>query len=51
MAKFYFFKSSYPNDEMSGISVFTTSVKKAYACAFKTFAKNNCKGVPQLLAI
>ena len=51
MSKFYFFKSNVFNDEMSGISVFTTSLRKAYALAFKQFVKHNCKGVPVLIAI
>lgn len=51
ISKFYFFKSNISNDEMSGISVFTTSLRKAYALAFKQFVKHNCKEVPVLLAI
>lgn len=49
--KFYFFKSTYPKDEISGITVFTSSSKKAFALAHKLFAKYNCKGVPAILAI
>lgn len=51
MGKFYFFKSSVEGDVMSGISVFTTSAKKAFALAFKHFAKHRCKGTPMLLSI
>lgn len=49
--KFYFFASSVEGDVMSGISVFTTSAKKAYNYAKKHFAKYCCKGEPVMLAI
>lgn len=48
---FYFFKSTKENDALSGITVFTTSSKKAFALAYNYFAKYNCKGVPELIAI
>lgn len=51
MGKFYFFKSSADNDVMSGITVFTTNLRKAFALARICFAKNNCKGEPELMAI
>ena len=51
MSKLYFFVSSRKNDEITRVSVLTNSVKKAYAYAFKTFAKYNCKGVPVQIAI
>lgn len=51
MSKFYFFKSSVDNDVMSGITVFTDSIAKAFRLATKHFAKYNCKGEPQLMAI
>lgn len=49
--KFYFFKSSIDNDTISGITVFTNSLLKAISLAKKTFAKYNCVGEPQLMAI
>ena len=48
---FYFFKYTKENDALSGITVFTTSSKKAFALAHNYFAKHNCKGVPELIAI
>lgn len=51
MAKFYFFKSSRKNDEITSLSVFTTSIEKAYFLAARCFLQNNCKGRPQMLAI
>lgn len=48
---FYFFKSTNEKDSISGITVFTSSPKKAFALAHKLFAKCKCKGVPALLAI
>ena len=49
--KFYFFKSTCPNDEMSGITVFTDSIIRAFILARKCFVRNNCKGEPALMAI
>ena len=51
MGKFYFFKSSYEGDVMSGISVFTNSAKKAFKFAFNHFKKHKCKGIPVLMSI
>ncbi len=48
---FYFFKSTNKKDSISGISVFTTTRKKAYTIAYNYFAKLGCKGEPELLAI
>lgn len=48
---FYFFKSTNDKDSISGISIFTSSSKKAFALARKIFAKYNCKGEPALMAI
>lgn len=51
MQKLYLFVSTRKNDEITRVSVFTNSAKKAYAYAFKLFAKYNCKGEPVQLAI
>lgn len=48
---FYFFKSTNEKDSISGISIFTTTRKKAIALAHNYFAKHNCKGEPVMLAI
>lgn len=48
---FYFFKSTNEKDFISGISVFTTTRKKAIALAHNYFAKHNCKGEPVMIAI
>ena len=48
---FYFFKSTNEKDSISGISVFTTTHKKAIALAHNYFAKHNCKGEPVMIAI
>lgn len=48
---FYFFKSTNEKDSISGISIFTTTRKKAIALAYNYFAKHNCKGEPVMLAI
>ena len=49
--KLYFFKSSVNEDVISGLTIFSKSFKRAYSLACKTFIKNNCKGVPQVLSI
>lgn len=51
MRKLYFFKSSYPNDEVNNVNVFAPSLRKAFSYVFKTFAKHNCKGIPMMIAI
>lgn len=51
MSKLYFFKSSIDGDNISGVSVFSKSFNRAYNLACKCFAKNNCKGLPMILAI
>ncbi len=48
---FYFFKSTNEKDSISGISVFTSTRKKAIALAHNYFAKHKCKGEPALIAI
>ena len=48
---FYFFKSTNEKDSISGITVFTSSPKKAFALAHKLFAKHKCKGEPAIIAI
>ena len=48
---FYFFKSTNDKDSISGISIFTSSSKKAFALAHNYFAKHNCKGEPAILAL
>ena len=48
---FYFFKPTNEKDSISGISVFTTTRKKAIALAHNYFAKHNCKGEPVIIAI
>lgn len=48
---FYFFKSTNEKDSISGISVFTTTHKKAIALAHNYFAKHKCKGEPAIIAI
>lgn len=48
---FYFFKSTNEKDSISGISVFTTTRKKAIALAHNYFAKHKCKGEPAIIAI
>lgn len=49
--KLYFFISSANNDNISRLTIFSKSFKRAYSLACKTFIKNNCKGVPQVLSI
>lgn len=51
MKKLYFFKSSRKSDNLSQITVFTNSVKRAYAMAQIHFIKAGYKGVPVQLAI
>lgn len=51
MGKFYFFKSSVDSDNISGLTVFANSLQKAVNYARKTFAKFDCVGEPQLMAI
>lgn len=48
---FYFFKSTNEKDSISGISIFTSTRKKAIALAYNYFAKHKCKGVPVTIAI
>lgn len=48
---FYFFKSTNEKDSISGISIFTTTRKKAIALAHNYFAKHNYKGDPVMLAV
>lgn len=49
MKKLFFFKSTYVDDEISGISVFTNNARKAFKLASKCFANNNCQGSPILI--
>ena len=49
--KLYFFISSVNNDNISRLTIFSKSFKRAYSLACKNFIKNNCKGVPQVLSI
>ncbi len=49
--KFYIFKSTYSKDEISGITVFTSSIAKAIAIANNFFIKNNFKGKPAIFTI
>lgn len=49
--KLYFFKSSVNNDVIKNLTIFSKSFKRAYSLACKTFIKNECKGVPQVLSI
>lgn len=51
MKKLYFFKSSRKSDKLSQITVFTNSIRKAYAIAQIHFIKSGYKGVPVQLAI
>lgn len=51
MLHLYFFVSSSSKDELSTMTVFAKSAKKAFSLAVKSFAKNNYKGEPKLLAI
>ena len=51
LMRFYFFKSTNEKDSISGISVFTSTRKKAIALAHNYFAKHNCKGEPAIIAI
>lgn len=48
---FYFFKSTADKDIVSGITVFTTTRRKAFSLARRYFAKIGCKGEPAILAI
>lgn len=48
---FYFFKSTNEKDSISGISVFTSTRRKAIALAHNYFAKHKCKGEPAIIAI
>lgn len=48
---FYKFRSSTDNDTVNTITIFAGSLMKAYAMAFRYFAKNNCIGVPEQIAI
>lgn len=51
MRHFYIFLSSKEDDVVRQISIFTNSLRKAYAYAYRYFAQHNCEGVPKLLAI
>lgn len=51
MKHLYFFTSSNTTDEISGITVFANSVKKAFALANIHFKNNEYIGHPQMLAI
>ena len=51
MKHIYFFRSSRKSDKLSQITVFTNSVKRAYAMAQIYFIKSGYKGVPVKLAI
>lgn len=48
---FYFFKSTNEKDFISGISVFTSTRKKAISLARNYFAKHKCKGEPAFIAL
>lgn len=48
---FYFFKSTKEGDSISGLTVFTSSRRKAFALASKCFVKCNCEGVPAIMTI
>lgn len=49
--RFYFFKSTNCNDYVSGISIFTTTRRRAMTLARNYFAKLGCKGEPAIMAI
>ena len=51
MKHIYFFRSSRKSDKLSQITIFTNSVRKAYAMAQIHFIKAGYKGVPVKLAI
>jgi hypothetical protein len=51
MKHFYFFKSSRKSDKLTTLSIFTTSVKRAYALAQLHFFDKGYKGMPVRLAI
>lgn len=49
--RFYFFKSTNKKDYVSGISIFTTTSKRATILARNYFVKLGCKGEPAMMAI
>lgn len=49
--KLYFFTSDNPADKCSGITILTSSARRAFALAFNNFIKNGYKGYPVILAI
>ena len=51
MMKLYFFISDNPVDKCSGITILTSSSRRAYALALDNFIKNGYKGCPVILAI
>ena len=51
MMKLYFFISDNPADKCSGITILTSSSRRAYALALDNFIKNRYKGCPVVLAI
>lgn len=51
MTHFYFFTSTISKDEISCLSIVTTSEAKAYALANRHFTQQGYRGVPQRLAI
>lgn len=51
MMKLYFFISDNPADKCSGITILTSSSRRAYALALNNFIKNGYKGCPVILAV
>ena len=51
MMKLYFFISDNLADKCSGITILTSSSRRAYALALNNFIKNEYKGCPVVLAI
>lgn len=51
MLHLYFFVSSKRYDTVRRLTISTTSVKRAYALAYKYFIANKAEGQPKLLAI
>ena len=51
MLHIYFFKSSEERDELSVLTVMSSSARRAYGLAFLNFIKNGYKGHPVRLSI
>ena len=49
--KLYFFISDNPADKCSGITILTSSARRAFALALNNFIKHRYKGCPLILSL